>query len=306
MATTQSTRQVPLVSADAPDGDESPRGPRESRASTISSGLLMVVFAGYFLTPLWWLFVASTKRLEDLSTTPGLWFGDGFHLFSNIGDLVSYSDGIFVRWMINSVLYAGVGAALGTLLAAMAGYAFAKYTFPGRDWLFNSILAGVLVPATALALPLFLIAAKVSLVDTYWAVFIPSVVSPFGVYLARVYAAAAVPDELLEAARLDGAGELRTFATIALHLMSPALVTIFLLQFVAIWNNFLLPLIMLQDDKLYPLTLGLYAWNSQVDAAPWVRLYAIVGSLVSIVPLIIAFLSLQRYWRGGLSAHAVK
>ena len=306
MTTTESPAVAPLVSRDDPADEELVRGPRESPVSIIGSGMLLLVFACYFLTPLWWLFVASTKTLGDLSTTPGLWFGSHFHLFSNIGEMVSYNDGIFVRWALNSVLYAGVGSGVGTLLAAMAGYAFAKYAFPGRDWIFNSILAGVLVPATALALPLFLIAVKLGLVDTYWSVFIPSVVSPFGVYLARVYAAAAVPDELLEAARLDGAGELRTFVTVAMRLMAPALVTIFLLQFVAIWNNFLLPLIMLQNDELYPLTLGLYSWNSQINNAPHVRLFAIVGSFVSVVPLIIVFLSLQRFWRSGLAAHAVK
>jgi multiple sugar transport system permease protein len=290
----------------AEDADETIRGPRESTVSMLGSGTLLLVFAAYFLTPLWWLFVASTKTLGDLSTTPGLWFAPDFHLFSNISQTLSYNDGVFVRWLANSVLYAGVGAAVGTLLAAMAGYAFAKYEFPRREWLFNSILAGVLVPATALALPLFLIAVKVGLVDTYWAVFIPSVVSPFGVYLSRVYAASAVPEELLEAGRLDGASEFRIFVTVALRLMSPALVTIFLLQFVAIWNNFLLPLIMLQNDRLYPLTLGLYSWNSQILNAPQVRLFAIVGSFVSVVPLVIAFLLLQRFWRGGLAAHAVK
>ena len=306
MSTTRSAPEAMTVSRDVELTSESGRGPRERPASMIGPGLLLLIFAVYCLAPLWWLFVASTKTLGELTTTPGMWFGPDFHLFSNIGDMVAYDNGIFLRWMVNSVLYAGVGSAVGTLLAAMAGYALAKYVFPGREVLFNSILAGVLVPATALALPLFLIAVKAGLVDTYWAVFIPSIVSPFGVYLSRVYAAAAVPDELLEAARLDGAGEFRTFATIALRLMTPALVTIFLLQFVAIWNNFLLPLIMLQDGNLFPLTLGLYAWNSQIQAAPQVRLFAIVGSFVSIVPLIIAFLSLQRFWRSGLAAHAVK
>jgi ABC-type maltose transport system permease subunit len=128
----------------------------------------------------------------DLTTTPGLWFSD-IALLDNVENLFTRNDGIFWRWLLNSLLYAGVGAAIGTLLAAMAGYALAKYEFRGRELLFGVILAGVLVPATALALPLFLLLSQVELTNTYWAVFLPSLVSPFGVYLSRIYAAGPCP-----------------------------------------------------------------------------------------------------------------
>jgi multiple sugar transport system permease protein len=255
--------------------------------------------------PIWWLFVASTKNRSDFTGTNPLWFAD-FSLFQNIADLVTYRGGVYLTWMLNSVLYAGVGAALGTIIAGMCGYALAKYRFPGRETLFNIVLGGVLVPATALALPLFLIFSQINLTNTFWAVFLPSLVSPFGVYLARIYAAASVPDELIEAARLDGAGEVRTFFTVSVRLMTPALVTVFLFQFVAIWNNFFLPLIMLRDERLFPVTLGLYAWNSQVNQIPEVRAYVLIGALLSIIPLIVTFLLLQRYWRTGLGAGSVK
>jgi multiple sugar transport system permease protein len=137
-------------------------------------------------------------------------------------------------------------------------------------------------------------------------VFLPSLVSPFGVYLARIYAASSVPDEIIEAARIDGAGEVRTFFTVATRLMAPAMVTIFLFQFVAIWNNFFLPLIMLRDQSLFPVTLGLYIWNTQVSQIPEIRAYVIIGALLSIIPLIIAFLGLQRFWRNGLGAGGLK
>jgi multiple sugar transport system permease protein len=285
---------------------ERPAGFHEPRARLVSNTLFMVLFAAYFITPMWWLFVASTKSQADISTTAGLWFSQPFQLLDNVGAVLTYDDHVFVRWFGNSVLYAGLGALLGTFISAMAGYALAKYTFRFRETYFNIVLAGVLVPATALALPLFLLFAKVGAVNTFWAVFIPSLVNPFGVYLARVYAAAGVPDELIESGRLDGAGEFRIFATIALRLMAPALVTIYLFQFVAIWNNFFLPLIMLQDDRLYPVTLGLYSWNSQILQMPTLRLLVIVGSFLSVIPLIIAFLSLQRFWRAGLASGAVK
>lgn len=284
------------------EGGTTPRGlPRDS----VLPVAFMFAAVSYFTLPLYWLLVASTKSRSDLASTGGLWFSDP-QLFTNVGDLLERDNGIFLRWMVNSILYAGVGAAISTLLAAMAGYALAKFEFRGREVIFGSILAGVLVPATALALPLFLLLSEVQLSNTYWAVLLPSLVSPFGVYLSRIYAAASVPGEIIEAGRIDGASEFRIFFTIATRLMVPALVTIFLFQFVAIWNNFFLPLIMLVDSNLFPITLGLFAWSSQAARDPQLTTNVIVGSLVSVVPLIIAFLLLQRYWRSGLGAGGVK
>ncbi|MGH3278698.1 MAG: carbohydrate ABC transporter permease, partial [Trebonia sp.] len=227
------------------------------------------------------------------------------HLVSNLTGLFSYDGGIYWHWLVNTVLYAGLGALCATLLASAAGYALAKYEFRGRQLAFSVILGGVLVPGTALALPLYLLLSKVSLTNTYWSVFLPSIVSPFGVYLARVYAAAAIPDDLVEAGRIDGAGEGRIFFTVALRIMSPALVTIFLFQFVAIWNNFFLPLVMLSNTRLYPVTLGLYSWNNEYGQAPQLVSYVVIGSLISVIPLVIAFLSLQRFWKSGLAAGSV-
>lgn len=278
---------------------------REPLVSRGSAMLIMAVFTVYFLLPLWWLLVASSKDTGEILTTNPLWFAD-FRLFANIGDLFAYRDGIYLRWLGNSLLYAGLGGAIATLLAAMAGYALAKYRFPGREFLFNVVLGGVLVPATALALPLFLIFSQVQLTNTFWAVFLPSLVSPFGVYLARIFAASSVPDELLEAARLDGSGEIRTFFTVSMRLMTPALVTMFLFQFVAIWNNFFLPLIMLRSEELFPVVYGLFGWNNQLNQLPELRGLVLIGALLSVIPLIVTFLLLQRFWRGGLGAGAIK
>lgn len=281
------------------------RGPRESIMSRGAATLIMVVFTLYFLVPIWWLFISSTKDRSDLLTTNPLWFAD-WNLFTNIGDLFAYNNGIYARWILNSLGYAGLGALLATVFAGMAGYALAKYDFRGRELFFNVVLGGVLVPATALALPLFLLFSQVNMTNTFWSVLLPSIVSPFGVYLTRIFAASSVPDELIEAGRLDGAGEVRTFFTISVKLMTPALVTVFLFQFVTIWNNFFLPMIMLRSQELFPLTYGLYAWNTQLNQIPELRTYVLVGSLVSIVPLIVAFLLLQRFWRNGLGAGSVK
>ncbi|MGA7965078.1 MAG: carbohydrate ABC transporter permease, partial [Gammaproteobacteria bacterium] len=238
--------------------------------SRTAAMVIMGVFTIYFLVPIWWLLVAGSKDQSAILNTNPLWFAN-FHLFQNIGDLFSYRNGVYLQWLRNSILYAGLGGAVATLIAGMCGYALAKYRFRGRELIFNVVLGGVLVPATALALPLFLIFSKVSLTNTFWAVFLPSIVSPFGVYLTRIFAAASVPDELLEAARLDGSGEVRTFFTMSMKLMSPALITVFLFQFVTIWNNFFLPLIMLRDESLFPVTFGLYIWNTQLNQLPELR-----------------------------------
>lgn len=256
----------------------------------------LIACAIYFLLPYFWLFVSATKNGRDLATTFGFWFGPHFALFNNLEFLFIYNHGLFVRWLLNTLLYAGVGAGVGTVLSSMAGYALAKYSFGGRKFLFSVILGSVLVPSSTLALPLFLMFSSVQMTNTYWSVLLPGIVSPFGVYLSRIYADASIPDELLEAARIDGAGELRTFASVAARLMTPALVTIFLFQFVSIWNNYFLPLIMLNNQQLFPITVGLT--NS--------RFLAIPGSLVSTIPLLIGCVILQRYWRNGLGTGSVK
>jgi multiple sugar transport system permease protein len=293
------------VAAEARLKTKRPPGTARVGRSGILATAFLFVCAVYFLLPAWWLVVSSTKGPSTLYASEGFWFSQ-MHFVSNLTGLFSYDGGIYWHWLINTFLYAGVGASCATLLASAAGYALAKYEFRGRSLVFSVILGGVLVPGTALALPLYLLMSKVGLTNTYWAVFLPSIVSPFGVYLARVYAAAAIPDELLEAGRIDGASEGRIYWTVALRLMSPALVTMFLFQFVAIWNNFFLPLVMLSNTRLYPVTLGLYTWNNQYGQAPQLVSYVVIGSLISVIPLVIAFLSLQRFWRSGLAAGSVR
>jgi multiple sugar transport system permease protein len=288
----------------------SPRRPRTSisgvtlRSRIVVTGLL-VVAAVYFLLPVYWLVVAATKSTGDLFGSFGLWFSHP-RLLSNLGHVLSYDHGIYLRWALNSLLYAGFGGAVATFLAALAGYALAKYEFRGREAIFNIVLGGVLIPGTALALPLYLLLSRVGLANTYWSVLLPSFVSPFGVYLCRIYAAASVPDELLEAARLDGASEFRTFRVIGLRIMTPALVTVFLFQFVGIWNNYFLPLVMLSSPKLYPITLGLTSWQSFADRQPDLYQLTVGGAFVSVVPLMIAMVVLQRFWRSGLTQGSVK
>jgi multiple sugar transport system permease protein len=265
---------------------------------------LLLLGAAYCLLPVLWVLIASSKSSSELFSTFTL--APSTHLFDNFVDLAGYRDGLYWRWMGNTVIYAGIGAAVSTLISAMAGFALAKFDFRGKATVFNIILAGVLVPGVILAIPQYLLLAKLGMTNTYWAVLLPSFISPYGIYLARIFAAAAVPTEILEASRIDGSGEWRTFGTVVLPMMRTGLVTVFLFQFVAIWNNFMLPYIMLGDDKLYPITVGLNGLLNQGANQPSMYTSVVTGALVSIIPLIALFLTLQRYWQVDLAAGGVK
>jgi multiple sugar transport system permease protein len=279
-----------------------PRTPRFKFLPTLA----LLAGAIYCLAPVLWVFIALTKTRGELFSTATYLPSFGSGLAENISDLSSYEGGRFWRWSLNSVLYAGVGSALSAMVSALAGYGLAKYRFRGRSALFNLLLAGVLMPQIILAIPQYLLLAKVGLAGTYWSVLLPTIISPFGIYLCRVYAASSVPSETLEAGRIDGAGELRLFRSVALPMMAPALVTVFLLQFVGNWNNFLLPYIMLSDQDTFPLTTGLFTMLNQGAQQPALYSLVIAGVVISIIPLIALFLTLQRYWRIDLISGGLK
>lgn len=280
----------------------------ERRRSILLTVLLWLAVL-YFVLPLWWLLVSATKDNSGLFATFGLWFGGDFSLVENLQTLFTVRGGIFARWLLNTVVYAVASAAGATLLATMAGYAFAKYDFPGSKLLFSVTLGAIMIPLTALALPTYLLFSSAGLTDTPWAIIIPSLVTPFGVYLMRVYAADAIPNDLIEAARVDGAGEFRIFWQVGLRLLGPGLVTVFLFSLVATWNNYFLPLIMLNSSDLYPITVGLAQIQAAASAGGGSQALfstVITGSFVAVLPLVIAFLFLQRYWQSGLASGSVK
>ncbi|WP_322411299.1 carbohydrate ABC transporter permease [Microbacterium invictum] len=278
----------------------------------IPLNIVLALLMIYFLIPFWWLIVNSSKDAASLfGGGSALWFSGDIDYVQNFTDLFTYGGGIYARWLGNSALYAIAGGLGATALAVLAGYGFAKYSFAGRRFGFAVILGAVMVPTTALVIPTFVLFAEAGLTNTIWAVILPTLLNPFGVYLMCVYARDAVPDELLDAARVDGAGEFRTFLTVALPLLRPAMVTVLLLSVVASWNNYFLPLVMLSDNRLFPVTVGIGLWQSTASsygAAGGQTLWSIIilGSLVSVIPLIIAFLTLQRYWRGGLAIGSLK
>jgi multiple sugar transport system permease protein len=288
---------------ESPDIVAARRPGRRQRPAALPTAILLLG-ALYCLLPIAWVLVASTKNNSQLFNT--FTFAPNGSLWSNITSLSSYAGGIFWHWMLNTALYAGGGALLSTVVSALTGYALAKYRFRGRSTLFNTLLAGVLVPPVVLAVPQYLLLAKFGLTDTYWSVLLPSVLSPYGIYLARIYAMSAVPDEVIESARVDGCREGRLFAQIAVPMMVPGLVTVFLFQFVAIWNNFLLPFIMLSDENKFPVTVGLYTLLNRGSTAPALYSLVVTGAMLSIIPLVIVFLVLQRYWRTDIASGAVK
>ncbi|WP_405431579.1 carbohydrate ABC transporter permease [Micromonospora sp. NBC_00617] len=283
------------------------RRPQRYLPLQILLGFLVI----YFLVPFWWVIVNSSKDAPGLFGGGNtLWFTDQVDYLGNLKQLFTYDGGIYLRWILNSTLYAIAGGIGATVLSVMAGYGFAKYRFAARRFSFAVVLGALMVPATALVIPTFIMFSRLGMTNTVWAVILPSLLNPFGVYLMHVYARDAVPDELLDAARVDGAGEVRTFIQIALPLMRPAVVTVLLLSAVASWNNYFLPLAMLSDNRLFPVTVGLGLWqgiasaNNSGGTSLWSLI--ILGSLVSVIPLVIAFFSLQRHWRGGLSVGGLR
>nr|WP_244275052.1 carbohydrate ABC transporter permease [Rathayibacter oskolensis] len=269
----------------------------------------MLLAAAYFLLPIVWLAIASTKTNSGLFNSFGFAFGSEFALVSNAADVFTRDGGIFTRWLLNTVVYAGVSAVGATLLSTLAGYAFAKYAFRGQKALFSIVLGAIMVPATALAIPTFLLFSSVGLTDTPWAIILPSLVNPFGVYLMLVYAQGAIDDSMMEAGRIDGAREFRIFRTLSFRLLAPGMVTVLLFSLVATWNNYFLPLIMLNDKELLPLTVGLAQWQASAtrgNGGEALFSSVLTGSLISTLPLIIAFLFLQRYWQSGLTAGGSK
>lgn len=288
------------------DGRAGSRDAGRKPTTTIIVTAALAIVAVYFLVPVYWVVINATKSTEDLFGTSGFWLGENFQLWENLRSVLTANGGIFPRWALNSILYSGVGSVLATYFAVAAGYALAKYRFRGRGLVYGLVLGGVLVPGTAVALPLFFLFSSIGITNTYWAVLIPSLVSPFGLFLASIYAGAAVPDEMLEAGRLDGVREIGLFHRLALPQLTPAIVTIVLFQFIAIWNNYMLPLVMLADEKLYPITLGLDNWRAQTDRLPEFYQLTTGGALLSVIPLAILILVLQRFWRGGLTEGSVK
>jgi multiple sugar transport system permease protein len=276
--------------------------------------IVLGVFALFFLVPVIWLFLAATKDSRALVNNGPFSLGSLSALRDNWNALMSFQDGAISTWMTNSVLYAGLALVLTLFVSVPAGYALAKMQFRGRRLLLVATLVVMLMPATSLVLPIFLEINYVSLVNTPLSVVLPYSFFPFGVYLAYIYFSTAMPSELLEAAKIDGCGELRTFTSIVLPLSTPVVALVGFFSFVQNWNNFFLPYVMLPGSDAYPMQVGLTQmlastpnFNPVVGANAAVSPPELVlATLVSVAPVLVVFLIAQRFLVTGLTAGATK
>lgn len=266
---------------------------------TFWSIVVTVVLMGlcvYFIFPFYWLTMGITKNVSQLyqkSLLPGV----PSHLAENVQRVFSYENRTFFRWLGNSFLYATVGAFTGVTIASLAGFAFRRYDFIGKKALFIVILGCAMVPGYATTLPIFIMFRNLGLIDTRLAVLLPSFVNVFGVYLMVAYWNQ-VPDEMFDAAEIDGANDLLIYLRIGLPNVLPGLVTLFLLAFVGIWNNFFLPLVVLNSRSRMPLILGITTITDP-QGFPVYNL-TLTASFFTILPLLVLFATLQRYFKPQL------
>ena len=283
-------------------------GPRMAvRAKTTATTAVLLVAAACVLIPIYWLVVASSKDTSQLFST-NTFLPSHLSWAANFSSLFSYESGDCKWWLMNSFIYSSVTATLATVVSTMAGYGLAKYEFGGRRAAIGLVMGTLMVPATALVVPLFLLEHYMGLTDTYQGVILPLIVYPFGVYFMSIYAAEAVPDALLESARIDGAGEFRALWKVGRPILAPGMATLFLLSFIATWNNYFLPLVLLGTETRFPLTVGLSAWAAtlnEVGAGEPLYSNLILGSLISVLPMLVLFPFLQKYVARGLTFGAI-
>jgi multiple sugar transport system permease protein len=283
-------------------------------------GLRLVVlatFAVFFVVPVLWLILAPTKSDHALVTDGPLSFGSFHQVSLAWKHLDAFSDHIFRTWIWNSLLYALSATAIVLATAIPAGYGLAFGTFPGRRVLLTLTLVVMIMPAAALVLPIFLELNSVHLIGSVFAVILPFAFFPFGVYLAYIYYATAVPRDLLDAARADGCGEWLTFRRVGLPLAKPVVALVFFFSFVADWNNFFLPYAVIADSSQYPIQVGLSdllsstpSFNpAQGGGGQQVNIFRpelALATLLAVIPVAIVFLLSQRALVRGLVGGAVK
>lgn len=266
---------------------------KEKRRFNAVVTIVLVVLAVFFIFPFYWLTIGMTKDVGQLfqkSLLPGI----PSHLLDNISRVFSYQNGVFFNWLGNSVLYATVGAFVGVLIASLAGYAFRRYDFFGKRLLFVVILAFAMVPGFATTLPIFMMFRDLKLLDTRFAILLPSFVNIFGTYMMVAYWNQ-VSDEIFDAAEIDGANDLLIFWKIGLPNVLPGFITLFLLAFVGVWNNFFLPLVLLNSRTKMPLILGITTITDS-QGFPVYNL-TLTASFFTILPLLVIFISMQRYFK---------
>jgi multiple sugar transport system permease protein len=269
----------------------------------------MSLLAMYFILPLFWLLVSTSKSTDQLFNTPMFAPSSLSGLVTNLRDLGQKEGGAYWRWYLNSIIYSTLTAGLGTLISALAGYSLSKYEFKLRGAVRFMVLVALLLPAATLTIPVFLLIKSLGLMDTYVAVILPLLASPFGVYFMNVYVGETMPNELIDSGRIDGASDYQIFRRIAVPIIGPGLVTLFLISFISSWNNFFLPLLVLSSSKLFPATLGLQMWVSKlISPATGIPPYPLIilGSALSVLPMAVFFPFLRKHIAAGIATGSIK
>jgi multiple sugar transport system permease protein len=278
---------------------------------------VLVTFAIFFIGPVLWLLLAPTKSDQALITSSPFSFGDFHHVALAWKHLNGFSNHIFRRWLGNTLFYALTATAITLAVSVPAGYGLAIGRFAGRKLVLSVTLVVMIVPAAALVLPIFLELNAVHLIGSTLSVILPFSFFPFGVYLAYLYYATSLPPALLDAARVDGCGELQTFLRVALPLAKPIVALVFFFSFVADWNNFFLPYVVLADSNQYPITVGLWdllsstpSFNPAVGGGGQsVHIFKpelALATLLAVLPVAIVFVLSQKALVRGLVGGAVK
>jgi multiple sugar transport system permease protein len=278
---------------------------------------ILAVFAAFFVVPVLWLLLAPTKSDAALVTSSPLSFGSFHQVALAWKHLDAFSDHIYRRWIENSLLYAFSATGITLAVGVPAGYGLAFGKFPGRKLILSMTLIAMIMPGAALVLPIFLELNSVHLLGSVLSVILPFAFFPFGVYLAYIYYATALPPGLLDAARVDGASELQTFVRVALPLAKPIVALVFFFSFVADWNNFFLPLTVLADSSQYPIQVGLSnllsstpAFNpAQGGGGQSLNIFRpelALATVLAVVPVAVVFIFSQRALVRGLVGGAVK
>lgn len=268
----------------------------------------------FFIVPLLWLFLAPTKTDGELRERVPLAVGSGEQLLQTWSNLLSYSDGIVIDWWFRSFLYAGSATLLALVVAIPAGYALGTMRFPYRRALLWATLITMIIPQSASVIPIFLSMNVVNLTDTAWSVILPLSFFPFGVYLSYIYFATSISASLLEAARIDRAGEWLIFRSIGLPLARPLVGLLAFLSFTANWNQFFLPFVMLNSDRTFNLPVGMPVMvfttsafrPSPIGSTFIKRPEVALAALLLVIPVLIVFLVAQRYVTRGALTGAVK
>ena len=275
--------------------------------------LVLIVFAAFFLVPLLWLLVAPTKTDRQLLLDAPFAFGSLGTLVDNWNSLIAYQGGLLWTWIGNSAFYCVAALAITLITSVPAGYALALTEFRGRRALLAITLVVMLVPSTALVLPIFLELSAVKLIGNPLAAILPFSFFPFGVYLTYIYFSTAISRDLLDAARIDGANEVQVFARVAMPLATPVIALVGFFNFTGNWNNYFLPYVMLPGRKA-PIQVGLAELLSNVPqfnptnaGSTTISLSALaLATIIAIAPVMLVFLFAQRFLVTGMTAGGTK